>query len=389
MAVSTAAPGVDSPDSPWADLSDTQREIVLALLRHGRLLRPDIMRIVGISPGSVTRLTTPLVEAGLLTVHTQQVADTGRPQSPLEVRADAESVVGVGLSTGLLTAVLTDLRLGVLATARRPLPGHTPADIISELAAALTELAAAAPESPPPSCLGVSLGGTARDGRTVDEAVFYGWHRVPLADFIEARLGVPTIIGNDLTALTLREAWFGVGRECSRFNVLTVGAGVGYGLVVDGKVVTNPDAELGLLGMVPVPDGGRPAGVSPAMACLTNESLEQLWTDHHHDWLTAADIVARAEAGGADAVTVCASFARRLGHLLGMAAAFALPETVVVAGERATIAALFEDEVREGIAAVRRASAAPLDIVVREHDRADWACGAATLALRARVLGEL
>ena len=389
MADSNAPAGIESHKSPWTALSDTQREIVLALLRHGRLLRPDLMRLVGISPGSVTRLTTPLVDAGLLTVHTQQVADTGRPQSPLEVRADAESVVGVGLSTNLLTAVLTDLRLGVLATVRRPLPGHAPAEIIGELAAALAELSAAAPDAPPPSCLGVSLGGTARDGRTVDEAVFYGWHRVPLAESIKARLGVPTIIGNDLTALTLREAWFGVGRERSRFSVLTVGAGVGYGLVVDGKVVTDPDAELGLMGMVPVPDGGRPALVSPAMECLTNEALERAWTNRNHDWLAAADIVTLAASGDAEAVDLCASFARRLGRLLGMAAAFALPETVVVAGERAAIAALFEDEVQQGIAAVRRASAAPLDVVVREHDRADWARGAATLALRARVLGEL
>ena len=144
MADSNAPAGIESHKTPWTALSDTQREIVLALLRHGRLLRPDLMRLVGISPGSVTRLTTPLVEAGLLTVHTQQVADTGRPQSPLEVRADAESVVGVGLSTSLLTAVLTDLRLGVLATVRRPLPGHSPAEITGELTAALAELAAAA-----------------------------------------------------------------------------------------------------------------------------------------------------------------------------------------------------------------------------------------------------
>lgn len=386
MADSNAPAG---PASLWTALSDTQREIVLALLRYGRLLRPEIMRIVGISPGSVTRLTTPLVEAGLLTTHTLQVADTGRPQSPLEVRADAESVVGVGLSTNLLTAVLTDLRLGVLATVRRPLTGHSPAEIVTELAAALTDLAGAAADAPPPSCLGISLGGTARDGRTVDEAVFYGWHRVPLADFVEARLGVPTIIGNDLTALTLREAWFGVGREHGRFSLLTVGAGVGHGLVVDGQVVSNADAEMGLLGMVPVPDGARPASAAAAMDCLTNEAIERTWVQRGHDWLAAADVVKLATAGDGDAVSLCASYARRLGRLLGMAAAFTLPEVVVVAGERAAIATLFEDEVQQGIAAVRRASATPLDVVVREHDRAEWATGAAALALRARVLGRL
>ncbi|MDU0349469.1 ROK family protein, partial [Actinomyces sp. MRS3W] len=254
---------------------------------------------------------------------------------------------------------------------------------------ALGELSAAAPDAPHPSCLGVSIGGTARDGRTVDEAVFYGWHRVRLAEMAEAHLGVPTIIGNDLTALTLREAWFGVGREHERFCVLTVGAGVGHGLVVGGQVVTNSDAELGLMGSVPVPDGGRPATAAPTMDCLTNNALERAWAARGRDRLGAADIVALAAAGDADAVALCASYARRLGRLLGMAAAFTLPETVVVAGERAEVAALFEDEVRVGIAAVRRASAAPLDVVVREHDRTEWASGAATLALRAHVLGKL
>ena len=61
---------------PWVGLSDTQRAIVLALLRHGRLSRPEIMKLVGISPGSITRLTTPLV------ARTERTACTGRPQSP-------------------------------------------------------------------------------------------------------------------------------------------------------------------------------------------------------------------------------------------------------------------------------------------------------------------
>ena len=67
---------------PWAGLSDTQRAIVLALLRHGRLSRPEIMKLVGISPGSITRLTTPLVDNGILMARTERTACTGRPQSP-------------------------------------------------------------------------------------------------------------------------------------------------------------------------------------------------------------------------------------------------------------------------------------------------------------------
>ena len=384
-----AGGGPTAPAPPWAELSGTQRAIVLALLRHGRLSRPQIMSLVGISPGSVTRLTAPLVEQGLLTTRPERASGAGRPPSPLELRADAESLVGVSVSARTLTAVLTDLRLNVLETARRPLPGHDPRRAAGLLADVVGELLARRPAAPAPSCLGLSLGGTSRDGRTVDEAVFLGWHGVPLAAAIEARTGLPTRVGNDLTALTQHEAWFGAGRDQARFALVTVGAGVGYGLVVDGGVITSPDAELGLLGTIPVPDGARPPVASPAMDCLTDTALERAWAAAGGGPARAEAIVRRAADGDRAAVAVCASFARRLGRLIGMLAAFTLPEVVVVAGERAAVASLFEEQVMVGIAAVRRASAQSPTIAVREHERADWARGAACLALRSRVMGEL
>ena len=163
------------------------------------------------------------------------------------MRADAESIIGVNLSGESLIAVLADLHLNVLATARRTLPGHAPA----------------------PSCASVSLGAAATDERTITDAVFLGWHRVPLAELVKTRLRMPTAVGNDLAAMTLQEAWFGAGREHDRLVLITVGAGIGFGLVVGGEVITTPDAELGLVGGIPVADDGRPATSLSAMDCLT------------------------------------------------------------------------------------------------------------------------
>ena len=130
-------------DGVWAQMSSTQRSIVVALLSHGRMSRPDLTDAVGISPGSVTRLTTPLVEQGLLRTLTEKVADTGRPQSPLEVCAEAESLVGVVLTPTSMVAVLTDLRLRVLAHRRAPLPDHRPAAVVQVLSEAVASLRAA------------------------------------------------------------------------------------------------------------------------------------------------------------------------------------------------------------------------------------------------------
>ncbi|WP_366180288.1 ROK family transcriptional regulator [Actinomyces timonensis] len=402
-----AAPGAPTrahaapPTAPgaWSGLSGTQRRIALELLRHGRMSRADLMERVRISAGSITRLTSPMLESGTLLAAAERVSATGRPQSHLEVDAGAERLVGVTLSGRHLTAVLTDLRLTVLASTRLEITDHAPEAVVALLARAVGDLRSRlTDDGTPVTGLGLTLGGSSRDGRAVDEAVFLGWHGVRLAEAVEAATGIPTLVGNDLTAMTERELWFGAGREHERFSLVTVGAGIGYGLVVNGSVVSSPDAQLGLMGMVPVPDGGFPPVSSPAMACLTDAALERAWSERleagGRHWgpdrgARAARILSLAEDGDGDAVAVCASFARRLGRFIGITAAFTLPETVIVAGERASVASLFEAQVMAGIAAVRRSSAAPLDVVVREHDRAQWARGAAVLVLRARIAGEL
>ena len=150
----------------------------------------------------------------------------------------------MNLSGESLIAVLADLHLNVLATARRTLPGHAPADVVASLTDAAIELTRSRPDAPAPSCASVGLGAAATDERTVTDAVFLGWHRVPLAELVKTRLRMPTAVGNDLAAMTLQEAWFGAGRGHDRLVLITVGAGIGFGLVVGGEVITTPDAEL-------------------------------------------------------------------------------------------------------------------------------------------------
>jgi peroxiredoxin family protein/TusA-related sulfurtransferase/rhodanese-related sulfurtransferase len=82
------------------------------------------------------------------------------------------------------------------------------------------------------------VGALTRGGVVVD-APFLGWHDVDLRALVEERTGIPTVVDNDLVALTECEHWFGAGRGLDRFAVVTLGAGVGYGLVVNGGIVVD------------------------------------------------------------------------------------------------------------------------------------------------------
>ena len=95
---------------------------------------------------------------------------------------------------------------------------------------------------------------------------------------VEAATGIPTIVDNDLVAFTEYEHWFGAGRELDRFAVVTLGAGVGYGLVIHDKIVRNDEFGIGLIGHWPLDPFGpvcSEAIAAAPRAVLTDTAIAQ------------------------------------------------------------------------------------------------------------------
>lgn len=92
-------------------------------------------------------------------------------------------------------------------------------------------------------------------GRVAKVAInLVGWHDVPLADWLEAKTGKPTILANDANCAGLGEAWLGAGRNFQHLILLTLGTGVGGAIILDGKLFVGPQgagAELGLITLNP------------------------------------------------------------------------------------------------------------------------------------------
>lgn len=228
------------------------------------------------------------------------------------------------------------------------------------------------------------------DGRTVTTAQFLEWHEVRLAAELERATGVRVTCSNDLLALTEAEHWFGVGRDHDTFAVVTVGAGVGYGLVAHGNVIRNDSAGIGLACHVPLEPGGPPCSAGHR-GCATA-------------MLTTGSIVAQASVGLARAVDydevlrlagdgepVCSgiirSAASALGRLAALAANFTFADTIVLAGEGIGLMSVAGDDVRAAVDAGREPGTRRVDLVVRDAGFTAWARGAAAVAIRDYVLG--
>lgn len=161
-----------------------------------------------------------------------------------------------------------------------------------------------------------------RERAVVAESAFLGWRDVPFAALLQERTGLPVVVENDVAALVEAETWFGAGRGLDRFAVLTIGAGLGHGLVLGGTRVPFEEEDRGfgrywiLDPSGPLtPDGARGSAVSLLTVPGTG-------TDARYE-----DILAGAGAGEPMASRVIGEAARTLGTLVAQIANVAMPQT--------------------------------------------------------------
>ncbi|KAA9089418.1 ROK family transcriptional regulator [Microbacterium radiodurans] len=364
-------------------MSDSEAALARAVLIHGPLSRRDLTARLGLSAASLTRLAKPLLDSGLL-IELDDVADgsIGRPSRPLDIAPDAGRFVGIKLTGDQLVAVGTDIRAEPVAALERTLTDRSP-DAVS---AAIVD-AVGALDLPGIVGVGISLGGNVRDG-VVRYADFLGWGEVDLAGRLEPALGVPVTVENDLVALTEAERWFGAGRGLPGFTTITIGAGVGYGLVVAGEVVRTADASVGTGGHIPLdPYGPLCSGGHRgcAQAMLSSGSITAQVSAALGRPVGYAETLALAADGEAVARSVVAGAGRALGRFIALAANLSLQSTVVLAGEGIGLFGVAEAEVRAEISAGRDPEATPVDIHVDDSGFRAWARGAAAVAVQAAM----
>lgn len=355
------------------------------VLIHGPIARSELGRRLGLSPASLTRLSKPFLDRGLFIEAPERLdGAVGRPAKPLDVRVGAQRFVGIKLTGDRAFGVITDLRANTLASASTPLSGHEPSVVVDAIETVVGELTSTAGE-PLPTAIGVSVGGKVTGSRIVARAPFLDWRDVDLGHAIEARLGLPATIENDVVALTEAEHWFGLARGASDFAVITIGAGVGYGLVVHGRQMTTADTGLGLGGHFPLDPAG-PLCADGHRGCST--AMLSTWSMCATAGVGLGrevgyeELLTLAIKGNPVAAQVVDAAGRALGRLIAAAANLAMVGTVVLSGEGIALATAAAAPIQAAIAADRDPDAEPVRILIDDPDFGAWARGAAAVAIQ-------
>jgi predicted NBD/HSP70 family sugar kinase len=367
--------------------------VFTTLLTQGPLSRVDIVRRTGLSSGAVTKAVRPLIDAGYLLELSEGRAEAviGRPASPLRVRAERAFFVGVKVTADELIAVVTDMRARVGSSRHVCLPSTRVEDVVAAIGRVTVDLLSESGDVRVRAAhVGVALAGDVdRLSGVVGYSPFLGWRDVALAERVEAATGLTAVIENDVRALTVAEQWFGAGVGTASFALVTVGAGIGCGIFVNGAVVSGAHGVAGEIGHLPIAVDGPPChcGGRGCVEAVASDPaiLEQVAAATGSGRIGMGEAVALARGGHAEARAVF----ERAGHAIGLALAAVAnlvgPERIVISGEGLVAYDLFEGQIRETFAAEAFGAAARCDLVVRPLPFEEWARGAAAAAIRTLV----
>ncbi|MCJ8006829.1 ROK family glucokinase [Lederbergia wuyishanensis] len=184
------------------------------------------------------------------------------------------------------------------------------------------------------------------------EAVNLGWpDNFPLRDLMQEAVGVPVAIENDANSAALGEMWKGAGEGAKDLIAITLGTGVGGGVIVNGDIVHGAKGAAGEVGHITaVPHGGYmcncgKAGCLETVASATGivRTAKELLADYEGDSqlkalldsngdITAKDIFDAAQAGDQLALSTVDSLADHLGLALANIGSLFNPERIVIGG---------------------------------------------------------
>lgn len=234
-------------------IKEQNLRLVLDIVRRsGPISRSELAKATGISAPSVSHIVATLEQLGWIVAQGFGRSTGGRPAVKYAFNTRAGRVLAVDLGGTTLRCAVADLS-GAIADARET-PSHAKAGreaVLTALFSAVEDILTATSKGQGPlKAIAVAAPGVVdpRTGVTRLAPNLVGWMNVRLRDLLMERYRVPVAVENDVNVAALGEGQFGAARGKASFAYLTVGTGIGLGIVIDGKVYRGAGGMSGEIG---------------------------------------------------------------------------------------------------------------------------------------------
>lgn len=177
-----------------------------------------------------------------------------------------------------------------------------------------------------------------------------GWRNVRLRDIIKKRTGLPVFIDNDANLMTLAEARIGHAKGKTNAIGITLGTGVGGGIIVQGKLYRGSSLSAGEIGHIPLNESG-PKCPCGGFACLEryvgNSHILSEAKKSFGETITLEELSRLSSKGDKKAREIWEDTARHLGNALSGVVNFFNPDTVIIGGGVANAGKIIFDTVKK------------------------------------------
>lgn len=329
------------------------------IFRSGIASRAQLARTARLSPASVSGIVAELLKLGLIKAVEGHASRVGRRAARLEVNSRARYVLGIDLQGTYLRIGLCDLAGNVVSASRETLeirPSLPLARFISEVKKFVLGLS----ESEATRLLAAGVGTPAvldRRGESMIACSRISWLNIPFRDILARELDLPVFLTRSVDAAVVAEHWFGVGRGTDNFLFVTMGGGIGAGILVGGRLYSGSSLMAGEFGHTSVQPQG-PRCDCGNRGCLEMYASESSMLEHYRrarggsasQELSFGDLIERARSNDARAKQVIKRGCYYLGLGITNLIHIFNPAQVILGGTVAEASDLFLPELEKVIA---------------------------------------
>jgi N-acetylglucosamine repressor len=377
-------------------LRDLNQSIVFNMIvERGSISRTELAKQSGLPAATITRIVGNFLSAGLVSEVSSEESSGGRRPVLLSINPSAGYIVGVKLREDSMTVAICDLNCTIIHTLEENTLANAdtlPHRVVEAIAEAVKRCLSEAGISVRKVLgIGVGLSGLIDSSRGICRySAILNWRDVELGPALEFKLRLPVRMDNDVNTLAVAERYFGAGRDAANFLLVTVGRGVGLGIVVGGEIYRGSHGGAGEFGHMTVDTSAD----APLCNCGKRGCLEAIASDYgilraatgidpgHHVEDTIGTLIDRARMGDANTQAIFT----RAGNALGVAVANLInifdPARVLLGGEGMRAGELILGPLRNTMPQhIFGRSNADIALDTLQTNEANWARGAASLVL--------
>lgn len=227
--------------------------------KYGPITKREIQTITGLSWGSISNLTTLLIQKGIVAAGDKLPSSAGRASQSMEIDSDNNLIIGVDINLCGITGVVMDLKSQSKHLLHEPIKGISRTVLMQQTKGLIRKLMAMLPSRDVVKGIGISFPGHVdqRKGISLKIHHFDGFENYPICDDIKNEFHLDVMVEHDPNCIAIAAHSSGVAQDVDNFVVIRMCMGIGMG-IFNGEIFKGQSGASGEVGhMIMDPSGPR------------------------------------------------------------------------------------------------------------------------------------